>query len=340
MLASRKNTSLSGNGESTAEKKVTLFFHRYRYFPYEKELAKREVQRFAPDCRIDQAANGLVVTGPVDVRRLRKLTYVSAITANGATMRTIQHDLETSVSRRPGSSTRQSTRYSAHALHEYKGRFNPQVVGFLLNYLGADLGSRIFDPFCGSGTTLIESTIHGIEAVGVDINPLAIFISNAKISALAIPADEIHTALIKVLRSFGDSLKYEQIVLLEPDDRQSYLAAWFTPEVLANLEALRKSITEYAGNAKQILLAFVSDLLRDYSLQEPSDLRIRRRMSPMPTRPVIEAFEVKAQTFVKTLAASQEAVGLFEPNSKVFVGDSKNPRAVIDYLSGTRADLV
>jgi site-specific DNA-methyltransferase (cytosine-N4-specific) len=280
--------SSSGNGESRAEKKVTLFFHRYRYFPYEKDLAKREVQRFAPHSRIDQSANGLVVTGPVDVNRLRKLTYVSAIATDGTTTRTMQHDLENSVSRRPDSPARQSTRYSAHALHEYKGRFNPQIVGFLLNYLGADAESRIFDPFCGSGTTLVESAIHGIESVGIDINPLAVFISTAKFSALATPADEIRAALMRVLESFDASLRYEQLVLLEPDDRQTYLAAWFMPDVLATLEALRKSITDHAGNARRILLALVSDLLRDYSLQEPTDLRIRRRISAMPTKPLMK----------------------------------------------------
>jgi len=280
--------SSSGNGESRAEKKVTLFFHRYRYFPYEKDLAKREVQRFAPHSRIDQSANGLVVTGPVDVNRLRKLTYVSAIATDGTTTRTMQHDLENSVSRRPDSPARQSTRYSAHALHEDKGRFNPPIVGFLLNYLGADAESRLFAPFRERATTLVESAIHGIESVGIDINPLAVFISTAKFSALATPADEIRAALMRVLESFDASLRYEQLVLLEPDDRQTYLAAWFMPDVLATLEALRKSITDHAGNARRILLALVSDLLRDYSLQEPTDLRIRRRISAMPTKPLMK----------------------------------------------------
>jgi site-specific DNA-methyltransferase (cytosine-N4-specific) len=213
-------------------------------------------------------------------------------------------------------------------------------VAFLLNYLGADAESKILDPFCGSGTTLVESAIHGVESVGIDINPLAIFISTTKLSALRTPADEIRIALMKVLESFGDSLRYEQIALLEPDDRQTYLAAWFAPDVLSTLEALRKSIMEYAGEAKRILLALLSDLLRDYSLQEPTDLRIRRRISPIPTTPLTEAFAVKAKKFIKTLAASQEVVGLIEGNSRAFVGDSKNPKAVIDYLSRVPADFI
>jgi hypothetical protein len=227
-----------------------------------------------------------------------------------------------------------------HALHEYKGRFNPQIVGFLLNYLGASCASRVFDPFCGSGTTLVESAIRGVEAIGIDMNPLAVFISNAKLRALATPAERIQSELSAAMKGFGDSLAYEQLVLLEPDDRQSYLGAWFTPDVLATLEALRKSITENAVGTKQILLALASDLLRDYSLQEPSDLRIRRRTSPLPTLPFIEAFKSKARKFIGGLAASQRAIGLIKTASKGIKGDSKSTGDVMGSLSGKAADIV
>lgn len=340
MLGSNANTSLFGNGEAGAEKKVSLFFHRYRYFPYEKELARREVERFAVNCSIVEKPNGMIVSGPVDLERLRRLTYISTIRSDREIFNTIQHDLENPSSQSQRSSNRQSTRYSAHALHEYKGRFNPQLVAFLLNYLGAESNTRILDPFCGSGTTLVESAIHGVGAVGIDMNPLAVFISNAKLQALTTSADQIETALSNVLISFENLLCHEQLVLFESDDRQRYLASWFAPEALLVIEALRKSILENAGNARPILLALVSDLLRDYSLQEPADLRIRRRTSPAPAEPLIEVFRSKAKKFIKGLAASQKTVGIVDTKSKAFVGDSRNVGEVTKLLGGAQADLV
>jgi len=83
---------------------------------------------------------------------------------------------------------RQSTRYSVHGLHEYKGKFNPQIVRATANLLrlGLDRKAQILDPFCGSGTSLVEAAHMGWDALGTDINPLAILISNAKIQALKI----------------------------------------------------------------------------------------------------------------------------------------------------------
>lgn len=340
MRGSKGNTSSSGVADHRNGGSIRLLFHSYRYFPYERELAEREVQRLAPRCTFTRSASGLTLTGRSDVQQLRKLTYFASIVAHDKTTRTKQHDIEASNAISGAPRSRQATRYSAHALHEYKGRFNPQLVAFLLNYLGVRPDAIVFDPFCGSGTTLVESAIRGIGAVGVDINPLAVFISNAKLRALATPADELTTSLGHLLAAFDDSLSYEQLILLEPDERQSYLALWFREQELAVLEALRRCILESPRRTRDIFLALVSDLLRDYSLQEPADLRIRRRISPMPETPLLIAFKRKAQRFIKTLAAAQQVIGVVRPNSKAVVGDSKSVAMVSKALDNTAADCV
>src|SRR5690606_18912422 len=97
---------------------------------------------------------------------------------------------------------RQSTRYSAHGLHEYKGKFNPQIVRAILNILGIPAGSNVIDPFCGSGTALLECAHLGMYARGTDINPLAVFIANAKLLAVRTPAAALAQGLDSVLRRF------------------------------------------------------------------------------------------------------------------------------------------
>src|SRR5204863_77418 len=93
-------------------------------------------------------------------KELRKLTYFASIVADGKPTWTIQHELETSSAKASATTGRQATRYSAHALHEYKGRFNPQLVAFLLNYLGVSRTSKVFDPFCGSGAVFRRCLRH------------------------------------------------------------------------------------------------------------------------------------------------------------------------------------
>ncbi len=77
-----------------------------------------------------------------------------------------------------------------HRLHPYKGKFIPQLVEYFLDDHTDDFkkdvyfkkGDIILDPFCGSGTALVQSNELGMYAVGIDISTFNATISNAKIS--------------------------------------------------------------------------------------------------------------------------------------------------------------
>ena len=262
------------------------------------------------------------ISQPTDIPLLRALTYFSRVTTPHERFSTLQHELEDSHRRVAGIGKRQATRYSVHGLHEYKGRFNPQIVRFLLNYLSTSSKPKVLDPFCGSGTTVVEATLRGMQAVGIDANPLASFLSNAKVAALTMSAEDIEAALKVVLKA----AKRKSTFTLKSDARTNYLEKWFTPEVLILIERLRIIIRQKAGRAESILLALVSDLLREYSLQEPSDLRIRRRISPFPREPFLSLFETKSKAFIRNLIAAQEVTGILETNSRAFVDDSRRLR--------------
>ena len=56
-------------------------------------------------------------------------------------------------------------RYGPHGIHEYRGKFFPQLVKALINISGVRDGT-VLDPMCGSGTTLVEAAAAGsLEAV-------------------------------------------------------------------------------------------------------------------------------------------------------------------------------
>ncbi len=341
MPESSVNTSLSGNGNSRNGEShgVNLYFHAYSYFPYEKELARREVRQMAGVSKLAETASCFRLPVSVETEKFRSLTYVAEVASSEGRFATFQHELEEAHRRVAGIGKRQATRYSVHGLHEYKGRFNPQVVRFLLNYFGANKRTKVLDPFCGSGTTLVESAIHGVRAVGLDMNPLAVFLSNAKLRALATPATEIDSALQSVLKSVKKSRAAR--LSTTPEARLRYLANWFPAETLPLLEALRGSVREHAGRAEAVLLSLASDLLRDYSLQEPSDLRIRRRICPLPSEPFLDAFAIKADAFLRNLGAAQEVTGLVELDSEAVLDDSRELVSAVGQKNlPSRYDLV
>jgi len=86
------------------------------------------------------------------------------------------------------------TRDFTHIYHDYPARMIPQIPRKLFEILNVRKG-MLFDPYCGSGTTLVESLMNGMDAVGTDINPLARLISKAKTDYSIYPAllsNEIH----------------------------------------------------------------------------------------------------------------------------------------------------
>ncbi len=76
-----------------------------------------------------------------------------------------------------------------HRLHPYKGKFIPQLVEYFLDEHTDDFkkekyfnkGDIILDPFCGSGTALVQASELGMHSVGIDVSAFNALISNAKI---------------------------------------------------------------------------------------------------------------------------------------------------------------
>ncbi len=76
-----------------------------------------------------------------------------------------------------------------HRLHPYKGKFIPQLVEYFLGNHTDDFkkevyfqpGDIVLDPFCGSGTTLVQSNELGLHAIGIDVSQFNALISNVKV---------------------------------------------------------------------------------------------------------------------------------------------------------------
>lgn len=289
---------------------MRLNWHSYSYYPYERELAAREVAALLGGPTLREIPGGLELTGGRGAARARRLTYFSGTVNQRGVTETLQSRLESAV--RMGK-TRQATRYSVHGLHEYKGKFNPQMAKALLNIFGVRVRGRVLDPFCGSGTTLVECAHAGVLGCGVDLNPFAVFLANAKLQALAAPVTDLRA----VLRRVSSSLVSGRRVALGGGSRIARLQSWFTPEILRTVETIRTVIEDSAGPAAPVFLALASNLLRDYSLQDPKDLRIRRRRTPLPDMPLPDAFLAACYRFLGRLEDAQAILGTDLPRASV-----------------------
>ena len=80
---------------------------------------------------------------------------------------------------------RANTKEYTHCFHAYPAMMIPQVARRLIENYGKN-AKVLFDPYCGTGTSLVEANLFGINAIGTDINPLARLIAKTKTTVIDI----------------------------------------------------------------------------------------------------------------------------------------------------------
>jgi SAM-dependent methyltransferase len=123
-----------------------------------------------------------------------------------------------------------------HRLHPYLGKFVPQLAEVFLRRHALP-GNLVWDPFAGSGTTLVEANAFGARAAGCDISAFNCLLMRVKTSAYD-PA----ALLADVVRLSAPEAP------AKPAATSPYLERWFAPRSVAELVAFRERIarTEYA----------------------------------------------------------------------------------------------
>lgn len=94
-----------------------------------------------------------------------------------------------------------------HNVFRYPAKFHPPVARALVESFSRP-GDTLLDPFCGSGTTLVEALAAGRNAIGTDVDPLAVFVAGAKIKHYDLDAiDATVSSLSATLQRMSDADK-------------------------------------------------------------------------------------------------------------------------------------
>lgn len=183
-----------------------------------------------------------------------------------------------------------------HGIHPYPAKFIPQIPRRLIATLHPGDSSATLDPFCGSGTALLESILQGIPAIGIDVNPLAALVSKVKTT----PIDE---HLGDIVRDIVESTEGRLTGELEhelPDIPR--LEHWFEPEVSRAVEVLRQEIAEKTvdGDIRDVLQVALSSILVKVSNQE-SNVRYAAIEKDVDQKDVLRLFREQADDISRKL---------------------------------------
>jgi len=152
-------------------------------------------------------------------------------------------------------------RYATHGVDSYPAKMVPHLARYAIQAVSR-VGDTVYDPFCGCGTVIVESLILGRNAIGCDINPIAVLLARAKsatvrIEHLAELADDV---VAVAQRRDGGVHGYPR-----------WLSYWFTPAVLQGLSDLATAIrrVRQRGPYATVLLAALALAVRRVSRADP-----------------------------------------------------------------------
>lgn len=171
--------------------------------------------------------------------------------------------------------TWKDTQCLTHGFHPYTAKFIPQIPRRLIEMYAPKSEDKILDPFCGSGTTLVEAKLAGRPSMGVDINPLAIMISKAKTRPITEAQIEGFMSWLHELKTEEVS-KFRALKVYFSDDRD-----WFRGDVLGQIEVVLEKIKEIEDfDTRNSVRVALSSILKGVS-----NARMDRVIPTLPRQP-------------------------------------------------------
>lgn len=217
------------------------------------------------------------------------------------------------------------SKYLSHSFHDYIGRLYPQIVRSLIFSYNTPTGN-VLDPFSGSGTTQIESSLMSIASVGIENNPLQAFLTNAKIRSLIIPPSEINKSLEELRIIIFNSLPLDE-------SNTEIIQRWFSKENLLQLLKIKAAIRmEQNVDIRNFFLLCLSSITKEVSKWAPGQARVRISRSPIGDIDVYAKFFSRVKEYVDKIEIFQnikDKIGLEYEYSKVFNGDSKELSSLV-----------
>ena len=149
-----------------------------------------------------------------------------------------------------------------HLIHSYPAKLLVNIPYF---FFATDVlcpaNGTVLDPFCGTGTVLLEAALSGRNALGADANPLAELITGGK--TVFIPKE----VLQETLRIILDKAKKYRRTIEHPDA----IAVWYSASSLRQLSNLQRAISEIEDERQKTFFELCfSGVARKVSFADPS----------------------------------------------------------------------
>jgi DNA modification methylase len=178
------------------------------------------------------------------VRQRRSLTHVGGAVATVGPRElaaAVAHALDVPPPAERPETGDEPDRVHVHGFHTYPARMHPVTAERLVRALTAE-GATVLDPFCGSGTVLVEALLASRRAIGTDLNPIAVRLARLKTTRTSDEERASIVATAGAVAAFADARRVRRAGATHRFPRED--VELFDPHVLLELDSLRAGIDE------------------------------------------------------------------------------------------------
>jgi site-specific DNA-methyltransferase (cytosine-N4-specific) len=166
-----------------------------------------------------------------------------------------------------------NTKTFTHCYHNYPAMMIPQIAERILTKYGAD-SHLLFDPYCGTGTSLVEANLKGINAIGTDLNPLARLIAKTKTAKINLQVLDLY---LKDFNDYSFNLIFDlhRVSVVIPEIKN--IDFWFDKTVQEKLAIIKTFIDKIEDeNVSNFFKIAFSETVRESSFTRNSEFKLFR----------------------------------------------------------------
>lgn len=212
-----------------------------------------------------------------------------------------------------------SARSNIHGFHAYPARLHPVTASRLIEGFSKK-NDTVLDPFCGSGTVLVEGRRLGRKVIGVDANPLAVDLARLKTRSYTKEESALILAEAKKIAGAAEERRLRQAGATRRYDRHD--TQWFSPHMLMELDGLYAGIKLVENDLLQQTLQMIFSSILTKMSKRASDTSARTTAKRLKAGFAIEFFVKRTEEMLRQAAEAATLYGK-SPPSVLFVGDAR-----------------
>ena len=211
----------------------------------------------------------------------------------------------------------EDTKEFTHCFHIYPAMMIPQVARGLIKLYGKK-GDVLFDPYCGSGTSLVEGRLAGMNVFGTDLNPTARLIARAK--AITYNLEELKLDISAFTNNLQEEL--QSVNSLEQFDEPENvtferLQDWFPTKSIAEVShCIHKASDIKNSDNENFILIALSECLRLISFQRNGEFKLYRIKSEQRESHYVDLYKLLIKRLERNLEGVEKYLQIVQSDTK------------------------